>query len=232
MPDMFTVDFKQLDKFVKFSRKQSIGIGKFAMETALNNTAWDVRSKAQKVTIPRLLTTRSKFNQSLIRVTTAKAKRGLTSVTGAINKKNYLGLRNVELGLSVKNEAIPHVKEVRGGNIKRKVPKAKRLRNMGTIKQIRNKRELRALSRSGYTGYFKKIGTVGIRPGIFHLKSLKTKTKLTWVRDTTHKTTKTRKIRWLKKAIKIGTSAKKTGDYFNKSLNIGIARKFKSLNLK
>ena len=113
-------DFKQFDKYTKLTQTKAIGVTKRSIRGTVNDQAFATRKKAVKVEIPRTMTIRSRFNLVIIRVQTAKG-RSLTSEVGAINKANYLGLRNIELSKPEKNEAIPHLDEVRGGSKQKKV---------------------------------------------------------------------------------------------------------------
>lgn len=207
-----TVDFKPLDKFIDFTRLQAIGIVKRSMRKTVNSQAWITRKFAQRKEIPNSMITRGTFNQRTIRVTPARG-RSLTSIVGNVELSGYKGLTNLELGKKEDNVAIPHVKEVRGGNKKKKITRGKRLKNLKPFKRVHKASQLKTLSNSGYKGYFSiKTRSTKLVEGIYKFKGVGKKSSfgrtrgIEWVRETRLKTTKAKRNQWLKRSTFKGTS--------------------------
>ena len=216
MADFIKLNFLDLNKFISLTRSSQIGVIKRSIRATVNDQAFSTQKQARFKEIPNSMTTRGKFNQSLIRVTQAR-NRSLTSLVGAINKGDYRGLRNIELGKTERNVAIPHIKEVRGGNKKKKVVPSKRLRRLGNFVKISgsgSNNKLKHLSLSGYKGYFQvEDNSTKLPLGIYRFsgkgkKDKRTgfrKRKLIKVRNTEEKRTTPKINKWLFRSTKAGS---------------------------
>lgn len=216
-------DLKEFEKFAKFGKTKGVGIIKRSIRATVNDQAWATRKKAQKIEIPAAMETRTRWNQSLVIVTTAK-KRSLTSEVGAINKANYFGLRNIELGKKERNPAIPLLNEVRGGSRSKKITPKKQISSYGKVAKIRSKTQLRKLGNSGYTGYFEmKNNSTKLRMGIYKYRGKGKRVNgllrrnIEKFRDTEHKATKPRKVQWLKRSSMRGASAGVTSLFWRRN---------------
>ena len=206
------VDFKQLNKFMKLSRKTAIGAAKRSIRATVNDQSWTTQKIAKFREIPKSMTTRGKFNQTQVRVTTAKS-RSLTSIVGATTSKGYRGLKNLELGKTEKNSAIPHLKQMRGGNKRKKIPKSKRMSSR-PMKLINSKKSLASTGNSGYKGLWKITNKFSkLNPGIYQYVGKGTRTqngllkrRIEWMYDTQHPQTKATRNKWLYRSTKKGST--------------------------
>jgi hypothetical protein len=232
MPNDFklTADFKQFDKFINFTRLQAIGIVKRSMRKTVNSQAWITRKFAQKKEIPNSMTTRGTFNQRTIRVRPAKG-RSLTSEVGNIELGGYKGLTNLELGRTQENKAIPHIKEVRSGSKKKKIPRSKHMKSVkAKFRRIHKASDLRKLSNSGFKGYFEMRGgrPTELWPGIYRFTTIQGKNKfgkrrrLEYIRDTSHPRAKAQLNKWLGRSTKKATSQGITNREWQRAMDIEI----------
>jgi hypothetical protein len=223
MPLQIKPDFKQFNKFKKLGKSQTIGVIKRSIRATLNDQAYSTQKRAKFVELPRSMTVRGKFNQSRIKVTTARG-RDMTAEVGDISKGTYLGLFNLEKGLSENNKAIPHLQERRGGSRKRKIGKSKRL-NSKPVRNVRTGGALSKLSISGYKGLFKMVNkSTKLNPGIYQFYGRTTITtngfkrrKIEMVYDTQHPKTKANRNKWLERSTRHGASAKLTKRFWQRN---------------
>lgn len=225
---MITIDLKDFKKFKKeLFGKKARGKMNGVMRGTINDQAFTAMKWAKKLEIPRSMQVRGKFNQSLVRVTKASG-RSLVAIAGAIDRKGYDGLENIELGKSEKNTMIPHIKEARGGSKKRKVSKTKRVGNPDSMKQVSRKRTLYNLSKKDYKGYFNVTNnSTKLTRGVYKFTGRKKKNiktgffgrSITKVRNTTNPTTTPKRHKWLLKSSKKGSSPAITQKFFNRNMD-------------
>ena len=206
-------------------KSKGIGVIKRSIRGTINDQAFTTQKAARFKTIPKSMITRSKFNQSLIRVTKAKG-RSLSAEVGAINKDKYKGLKNIEFGKTEKNPAIPLLRENRSNNRKRKIPSSKRLGKLGTFKKLRGRnvgRQVSKLSSSNYNGSFQVMGSGSkLSQGVYRFKGVGKidrrtgfrRRNIEMIRYTKTNKTKPKKMRWLFKATEMGSNAALTNRFW------------------
>jgi len=179
---MFTLDFRKIDKFnrslfdPRIKPRSLKGRSFNVMRRVINDQAKFTQITAKKKEIPRAMTVRTgSFNQRSVWAAFARG-RELTAITGArtdfaaSQTESYLGLGNIELGKSEKNEGVPTTDISRGGSKKRKVFRSKRYKYMKNVIKVSGgsaRKTMAILSNRGYKGFIYHRAGLSMPKGIY-----------------------------------------------------------------
>lgn len=236
-----SIDLSQFNTFRKDLKKFTPNKFRRVMVNVLNNQAFAVMNSAKKQQIPKAMTTRGTFNQRSIRVDKATFK-DLEANAGAVKRftgtsKDYTGLADIELGRTVKNPGIPTTDIARKGSKNKKVTKRNRYAGFKDVIKVQGSTAPKVMSNLSRRGF---KGTMYIRSGLKSKKGFyrfvgpkKTRSwtdskgnrrtgkgaKLVMVKSLEHKTTKTKRVKWLWRSTMSGANERLTGRYFINQMN-------------
>lgn len=231
----FKIDDKQLKNFakdLKIKRKSQI----IAIQRGtLNDQAKATRLNAMKEQLPKMFNLRSTWLASSILVDFEKGKnpKKFKAEVGAKKRwkknpgKDFIGLRQHELGQSISNPAINTISS-RSNVFSKKVAPSKRMNKIGSLINIAVSEEvskLRQLSSQKYKGGMKfSKSSKRFKKGIYKFSKKKFKTtagektsNLEMIKDLSKTSVKLKKRPWLSKAVKRAVTPETTARFYKRN---------------